>query len=247
MSTLERRLSLLAAFNTVALLLLIPLTLAGFTRQDQARFTEIDAERLNIVGPGGVPVLVLANRERIPGPVIDGREYPRAVADGRDLLSGMIFYNEQGDEVGGLIYNGIVRDSGYSAVGHLSLDQWKQNQVVALQYIDNGRTRRAGLRVWDRPTDVPMSTHFDRAALFLDADSATRDSLRRAGVEARQRGEFGVQRLFVGSQNRTAQVQLRDVDGRVRARLFVDSTDVARLEFLDAEGAVVAAYPASAP
>ena len=90
------------------------------------------------------------------------------MAEPRPHVSGMIFYNEEGDEVGGLIYNGIPRDyngiprdSGYSAVGHLSFDQWKQNQVVALQYIDNGRTRRSGLRVWDRPTDVSVARQLD--------------------------------------------------------------------------------------
>jgi hypothetical protein len=231
MSRHERRLHLLAVYNTVALLLLVPLALSVFIQDERAKFTEIDAERLNIVGPDGKHVLVLAHRQRLPGPMIDGREYSRATAEGRELLSGMIFYNEQGDEVGGLIYNGVPRDSGYSAVGHLSLDQWKQNQVLALQYIDNGRTRRAGLRVWDRPADVTIDTHFDRATQFLDATGARRDSLRRATAEARQRGDFGVQRLFV------------DTDGHVRVRLYVDSTDIARLEFLDAQGGIVAAYP----
>ena len=49
--------------------------------------------------------------------------------------------NDQGDEVGGPIVDGVPRDSGRRcAVGHLSVDQWKQNQVVALQYLDNGRS-----------------------------------------------------------------------------------------------------------
>lgn len=34
---------------------------------------------------------------------MNGKSYPRALADGRDLLSGMIFFNKEGDEVGGLI------------------------------------------------------------------------------------------------------------------------------------------------
>jgi hypothetical protein len=145
-------LSNLASWGLVALL-----ALTGFSYQTRNKFTEIDAERLNIIGTNGKPVLVLANRRLIPGPSDEWERLSALTSPmGRDLLSGMIFFNEQGDEVGGLIYNGIKKDSGYSALGHLSFDQWKQNQVVALQYLDNGTSRRAGLRVWDRPTDVSL-------------------------------------------------------------------------------------------
>ncbi|UCF20453.1 MAG: hypothetical protein JSU87_03325 [Gemmatimonadota bacterium] len=246
MSTMEKRLRFLALCNAAALCALGSLTLLAFTRQDRVRFTEVDVERLNIIGTNGQPVLVLANRRLIPGPSMSGKQYPAAVADGRDLVSGMIFFNEQGDEVGGLIFNGIPKDSGYSAVGHLSFDQWKQNQVVALQYIDGGTSRRAGLNVWDRPTDVTMDEQLDRGLRMMEATGAERDSLRAAAAAARARGEYGVQRLFVGSRDRTAQLVLRDTEGRVRVRLYVDSTDVARLEFLDESGRTVAAYPSDA-
>jgi hypothetical protein len=53
----------------------------------------------------------------------------------------------------------------------------------------------------------------------------------------------GVQRIFVGSQDRNASIELRDTAGRVRARLAVDSLGVAKLEFLGVKGEVVAKYP----
>lgn len=244
MPALERRLRVLAFCNAAALCLLALVAFVAFTQRDRTRFTEIEAERLTIMGTNGRPVLVLANRRLIPGPSMNGKEYPPSVADGRELVSGMIFFNEQGDEVGGLLFNGIRKDAGYSAVGHLSFDQWQQNQVVALQYIDSGTTRRAGLNVWDRPTEVSMGEHLDRGVRLLEARGAERDSLRQATEAARARGDLGVHRVFVGSQDRTAQVQLRDTKGRIRVRLSVDSTDNARLEFLDELGQVVAAYPA---
>lgn len=133
MLKLKRQIRLLMLCNIASWGLLALLVFTGFAYQTRTRFTEIDAERLNIIGTNGKPVLVLANRRLIPGPSMNGKDYPRSLADGRELLSGMIFFNEQGDEVGGLIYNGITKASGYSALGHLSFDQWKQNQVVALQ------------------------------------------------------------------------------------------------------------------
>jgi hypothetical protein len=175
---------------------------------------------------------------------MNGTEYPAEVADGRNLVSGMIFFNEEGDEVGGLIFNGFPRDDGgHAAIAHLSFDQWKQNQVLALQYNDNGRTRRAGLNVWDRPTDVGMDAQFERNLRMLGASDEERAALRDEASAARERGEYGVQRLFVGSRDRAAQVQLHDTAGRLRAQLYVDADDVPRLEFLDESGVVVASYP----
>ena len=247
MPNLNRRVQLLTMSNILSWGLVALFMLTGFSQQARTKFTEIDAERINIIGTNNKPVLVLANRRLIPGPSMNGKDYPRSLADGRDLLSGMIFFNEQGDEVGGLIYNGIKKDSGYSSLGHLSFDQWKQNQVVALQYLDNGTPRRAGLRVWDRPTNVTFDTQLDRSLRLMQSEGKQREAIRSEIEASRTRGELGNERLFVGSQDQTAQIQLRDKQARVRVRLYVDANDMARLEFLDENGKVMASYPGASP
>lgn len=211
--------------------------------QKTPEFTEIDVQRINIMGTHGKPVMVLSNRSLIPGPSMNGKDYPRALAGGREYLSGIIFFNDEGDEVGGLLFNGIRKKTGYSSVGHFSLDQWKQNQVVAIQYNDNGKSRRAGLRVWDRPTEIPMDKQLDLGVRIMNSTGTEREALVRQSREARKRGEHGVQRLFVGSRDRTAQVLLYDTGGNVRIRLYVDQEDRAKLEFLDPDGKVVSTYP----
>jgi hypothetical protein len=62
---------------------------------------------------------------------------------------------------------------------------------------------------------------------------------------ARAWGELGRERLFVGSQDGTAHIELRDKQGRVRVRLYVDAKDVARIEFLDNDGKLIAGYPSA--
>ena len=245
MRDLRREVHILMIGNVASWGLVALLCLNGFAKADagRSRFEVIDVERLNVVGTDGKPVLVLANRRLIPGPMVNGKEYPRALADGRDFVSGMIFFNEQGDEVGGLIFNGITKEKGYSAVGHLSFDQWKQNQVVALQYVDNGTSRRAGLSVWDRPTDVPFVKELERGVRMMEGTPAEREALRREKEADQKRGDTGAQRVFVGSRDRTAQVQLSDTQGRARVRLVVDSNDIPKLEFLDGAGTIVAQYP----
>src|SRR5262249_15614314 len=131
----------------------------------------------------------------------------------------------------------------YGALGHLSFDQWRQNQVLALQYNDHGNKRRAGLSVWDRPTDIPMSEELDRAVKMQNATESEKAVLRQQGADARARGASGAQRLSMGSEDKPAQVQLSDAKGRVRVRMYVGSDNQPHLDFLNEEGIVEATYP----
>src|SRR5471030_1576737 len=213
---------LLIASNIVLLFFLMYIIVNGFSKDDKsAHFTEIDAERINIIGDNGRPVLVISNKKRIPGPSMNGKSYSPDIIDGRKYFAGMIFFNEQGDEVGGLIYAGLKKDSSsYSQVMHLSFDQLKQNQVIGLDYNDNGKSRYAGLRVWDRPANIPFSKQLDllEAMVANKQNSHKTDSLRQLLYDAQNKGENGVERLFIGSKDQVAQIQLKDKNGIVKAK-----------------------------
>jgi hypothetical protein len=230
------------AGNVVMFLALAALLLTGFRPQQPA---VLSVERLNIVDSTGRLALVLSNGSRLPGIRVAGKEYvkPR----GRVGSAGMIFYNEAGDEVGGIVYRGSPggpRDTS-TAFGHLSFDQWKQNQVIALEYLDNGTNKSAGLRVWDRPQGTPT----EREALSVIGQQvgatplgSVRDSLRREYMR-RDAAAAGQLRAFLGSANGVAALELRDGKGKVRIRLSVDTAGTARLAFLDTLGRVSAVYP----
>ncbi|HZY36061.1 MAG TPA: hypothetical protein VFE53_05405 [Mucilaginibacter sp.] len=238
----------LIASNMAMIAFIVFILLNGFKRvDDHPHFTEVDAERINIIGENGKPVLVLSNKKHIPGPSMNGKSYSPDVIDGRKYFAGMVFFNEQGDEVGGLIYAGIKKDSvNYSSVAHLSFDQWKQNQVLALDYNDNGKSRFAGLRVWDRPANVQMDKQLDLLQLMVASktDNHKVDSIRKLLVDAQNKGENGVERLFIGSRDQVAQIQLKDKNGVVKARLYVDNaTNEAKLEFYNEKGEVTGTFP----
>jgi hypothetical protein len=225
--------------NVIMFAGLAAMTVTGFTGQQPA---VLSVERLNIVDSTGHLALVLSNGARLPGGTFAGKEYPQSFV-GRGQSAGMIFFNEVGDEVGGLIYEGGRRGSTYRAFGHLSFDQWQQNQVVAVQYQDNGSTRSAGVQVWDRPTDIPLETQFALAERMRGMPAGpARDSVNQERLRVRARVE-GTPRMFVGSEDRVAKVELRDMAGRVRLRLIVDSTGSGRLIFLDSAGRRTAVYP----
>ena len=228
------------AGNIIMFLTLATILVGGFKPQQPA---VLSVERINIVDSAGHLALVLSNAARLPGITVSGKEYVRP--RGRLGSAGIIFFNEAGDEVGGLIIKGGPGPPSDSnrAFGHLSFDQWKQNQVVALQYLDNGMTRSAGLRVWDRPTGKPtellaiLGQRIGMTPAGLVQDSLRREYIR---MDAEAAGQL---RTFLGSANGVAALELRDVSGKVRIRLSVDTAGIARLAFLDTLGGVTAAYP----
>jgi len=73
MANLEKQVRFLILSNIASWGLIGLFVLTGFSSQIRTRFMEIDAERVNIVGTNGKPVMVLANRRLIPGPA----EIPR--------------------------------------------------------------------------------------------------------------------------------------------------------------------------
>jgi hypothetical protein len=231
---LRRDLRLLQAWVVAATagLVVLGVSWLGEAQTPRTRFTEIDVERINIVESDGTVRLVIANGARQADAVIDGR----VIVPGNTRAAGMIFFNQQGDEVGGLIYSGRMGASGASASGSLTFDQWKQDQTVALQYAESNGRRRAGLEVVDRPTR-PLT---ELADLMARRAAATNDD-DRAAVQGEIEA-FGQtkRRMYVGkSFENEATLTLADAEGRNRLALVVDAAGAARIRFLDESGNVV--------
>jgi hypothetical protein len=91
--------------------------------------------------------LVISNSARLPGVIVRGKEQPKVDRP----QAGMIFFNDEGSENGGLIFggkrdaHGDVVDSG----GSLSFDRYNANQVVQLLGVDDKDNSMAGLAVSD--------------------------------------------------------------------------------------------------
>ncbi|MFN2564138.1 MAG: hypothetical protein ABR499_03915 [Gemmatimonadaceae bacterium] len=232
---IERELRFLKAHAFVVTAVLGVLAMSAFTQGPQkARFTEIDVERINVLEPDGNYRMVISNRARSIGPIFRGKPfgYPGGTRPG------IIFFNDEGTENGGLTFTGKREANGtFRSSGHLSFDQYEQDQVVYLQYIDNNGQRRMGLTVADR-ADVSI---FDWVA---ERDSITRMPDGPAKTEAMKRlvgpcnGQpLFAQRAFLGRDlAKNAVINLADRAGKTRLRLVVDSLGAAGIEFLDENG-----------
>lgn len=227
-SNLERDVVLLKSYAMLSTLALAVLFLAGFRGDEKNRFTEIDVERLNLVEKEGRTVLVMANSERMPDPIIGGKVFKRQGA----RTPGLLFYNGKGDENGGLTFGSSTTPEGaYRASAVLLFDQYNQDQTVGITYSDSNGRRNAGLTVWDRP-DKPV---WEVVGLVQEMkEGPERTALIRKLQEA---GDLGATRLFVGKRpDKSAQLSIADTKGRVRLLVSVDADGNPKITFLDESG-----------
>ncbi len=239
---LQRQVTWLKGYAAVSSVMLTLLLLSAFAQPKQ-RFGEIDVERINIVEPDGKLRMVLSNRPRSIGPIYKGQPfgYPGGTRPG------IIFFNDEGTENGGLTFNGQTGPDGkYQATSHFSFDQFNQDQVLYFQYNDNNGQRRMGFTIADRAdVDIMQMVKQRDSIVAATAEGAARNAALQQWAQQRPGGRAMVaQRVYVGRDvARNAVVNLSDPEGRTRLRLVVDSLGNPGLEFLSATGQVTSRLP----
>lgn len=146
---MQRAQRFLVLYSGVLTAVFVATVLVAFGPWRTGTFRELTVERLNVVEPDGTLRMVISNHDLIPGIIVRGEEraFDRSQA-------GMLFYNDEGSEVGGLIFgghrdaDGAVVDSGVS----LSFDKYESNQIVSLYGVEDSENRFAGLSVADSPS-----------------------------------------------------------------------------------------------
>lgn len=202
--------------------------LVGAAANRPATFSVIDAHVINVRDADGRVRLSLFGKNWEPPAVIDGK----AIADREHRAAGLMFYNDRGDEIGGLIYGLTAAKGGPPQQGQLlTFDAYKQDQVVALFHDQTGASHSAGLQINDRP-QISL-TKIERALERLPA------AQRQAASERmRREGLFGYGRLFAGVKQGDAALVLRDGKGRARLRISVSQDGAQTIQFVDANGRV---------
>jgi hypothetical protein len=208
--------------------------LVGFrTTSSDQKFEEITVERINIVEPDGKLKMVISNQKRQHPGMMDGE-----ISNPRKRSPGIIFFNEEQDEVGGLGYYGNSEDGGNQIF--LSFDQYKEDQIMQLmQYTRENGDNRYGLQLWERDKAFTMRKRM-----------RIMDSLEAAGFNYRQKlnylkeingGEPLLEsRMFVGKNyNGETGLFIQDQYGTERIRFYIDSNNSPKLELLDEKGELI--------
>lgn len=231
--SIRRQLRFLQVYVAVTSLVMIVLAASAFRQAPaKANLGEITVERINVVDANGTLRMVISDKDRMHPGVIGGKtlQRPRPYA-------GFIFFNDQGDEDGGLTYTGREQNGHRVADAGLMFDQLGQDQTIGFDYSEQDGHRAAAFKVWDRP-DTPLSDLVDK----LNAANAIQDPERKraAIAEVRANAPKPAQRVFVGkNEDRAASVKLSDAQGHARLNLEVAADGTATIAFLDANGKIV--------
>jgi len=237
---LRREVMRLRRTTLVTMLLVLVVSASAFWQaRGRTTFDEVDVQRINVKEPDGKLRLTISNHARLPDVVVGGKSYPLRGGTGVQS-AGLIFFNDEGNEDGGLAWAGRQTPDGYHASAALTFDQFNQDETVSIEYQDANRQRRAGLAVIDR-SEQPIQP-FAESLMVIRAISDTVERNRRM-TQFREsvvsRGAISAQRLFAGKQpDKSAVVTLSDRSGHPRLRLAVDSLGIGRIDFLDANGRV---------
>jgi hypothetical protein len=197
---------LLIVYSTVLTTLLAAFTLAGSAaatvQQRVQPLGEIDVHRINVREPDGTLRMVISNHARLPGVIVQGKENPPVDRP----QAGMLFYNDEGTENGGLIFgghrnaNGEVVDSGVA----LSFDRYgATSQFVQLAGVQDSKNHIVGLILSD--TDATGN----RRRVFIGHDKEGVASVSLMDRNGRKRI------LLQVAPDGTPSISFLDADGKV--------------------------------
>ncbi len=230
----------LKLYNGFLTLVILSFLFMSFSENQKKRFEEINVERINIIEKDGSIKMVIANKKLLPPAILNRKVLSKNPKPNRG--PGMLFYNEEGDEIGGYLFGG---GNGQGNYGHISMDQYKQDQVIRMKYSEqldgNERLTSAGILVQGQPTNI----NSDQIVAFYDslATISDKDLRRKLSRDFKSKLEQS-NSLFVGkSQDNAYGLFLTDKYNKERLNLFIDKEGKPRLEFLDSTGKVFYSLP----
>jgi hypothetical protein len=196
---------------------------------DRQRFQEIDVERINVIEKDGTLKMVISNKERQHPGLVNGQPIKPRVRE-----AGMIFFNEIGDECGGLIYEG----DGKGSAMIYSVDQRDNDQIMQLQYaegVGEDKKRAYGLKLWDRPESFPLEDNIK----FHDSINRLndKDAYKRGVEKLKAEGKISYERFFAGkTSDGSVGLFIRDDKGRPRIQIYVGKDNQPHIDYLDEKG-----------
>jgi hypothetical protein len=213
--------------------------LTGFAdaERHKHKFDEVTVQRINIVEPDGTLRMVISNKELSPGIFMKGREYPVNAK----RAAGILFLNDEGSENGGLTFGGRKdADGKVISNGHLSFDQYMQDQVFSIDAGEYDGQRSASLGITDRP-DYPITELLELLERIKDWPPQQQQAeITRFNASHPQ--PFRRIRLGRGTDKSVA-LEMKDLQGRDRVVMKVDANGNPKLQFLDAQGKVISELP----
>ena len=132
---IEQEIKVLRGLTATCVGACLLMALTGFKAENSAKFSSLDVERINVVEADGTVKMVITSADRFPTgtDTVNGR----ILNESRKKRAGMLFFNEEGIEAGGFIYDGQKTQGGHSAGMSLTFDQYNGDQVMQILTTDS--------------------------------------------------------------------------------------------------------------
>jgi hypothetical protein len=224
-------------YSSVLTAVFVVTILTAFSAETKnAEFDDITVKRINLVEPDGTLRLVISDKTHFPGLIIKGKEYPH-----ERNTAGLIFFNDEGTENGGLIFGGIKdKDGKVRSWGHMSFDQYMQDQVFTVEAEQENDQKQQRLSLVDYP-NYPITDVLDLMQRTRSMPAEQKQAEMKKFFAERGQPE---QRLFLGRNvDKSVALKLKDTDGHDRLVIMVKPDGTPLLQFLDAQGKVIAQLP----
>lgn len=245
--TMKKELVFLRTFAIATAIGTVVLANSAFKKSGNQRFSEIDVERINIIENDGTVKMIITNVDKFPNGTtkINGRN----TNETRKKRSGMLFFNEDGIECGGFIYDGEKKENGHSSGLSLTYDQYNGDQVMQLlnQDYQEGDKRfvSSSLVFNDRPSKETQERNAEISKELAALRKEDPKLMQQKYKEYEAQGLIGgAPRVMLGkTRSQNNGLFLFDDKGMPKAMFYVDKNNTAKLDFYDDKGEVIASFP----
>lgn len=235
---MEKRVKFLTAYVVFSTIIFGSLLLMSFKQNSTNKvFDELTLKRLNIVSENGELRLVLSNENRQHPGRINGKDLEL-----RERPAGILFFNTEGDECGGLTYYGKTYENGISQSGmSFTMDQYKEDQVIQIvngETYEKGNSKISrGIVISDIPTGSDLLTRMDKIKEIQEKIKKLPEIEQKKLIEEVGNSLSSKQRVFIGrTKKNDSGLFLSGPDGKQKLRIYVDDKGIAKLEVLNNDG-----------
>lgn len=244
---MNRELAFLRSFAAMTVLGIVFLSSVAFKGSGNHKFNTIDVQRINIVEPDGTVKMIITNVDQFP----NGKDKVnnRMTNETRKKRSGMLFFNEDGIECGGFIYDGQKKANGHSSGLSLTYDQYDGDQVMQLltqDYREGDKRQVASSLVFnDRPAGESQQKTHEIMREIEELGKTDKVAARKKLQEYEAQGLVGgAPRVMLGkSRSQNNGLFLFDDKGMPRAMFYIDNQNNPKLEMFDDKGNVTHTWP----
>jgi hypothetical protein len=201
------------------------------------RFRVIEAERTNIREKSGILKAALSNSA--------GFNEGQRAEHGEVNFSGLMFYNGEGEEEGGLVYSGKAIPGGQDTDVTLTMDQYRQDQNIYLYHEEHKDEQNVrvedGLSINARPD---WTAEKEEYRIYGEMDKLSEEKRDEVRLKSLQAGKIASNRLFFGVRHGLkgstpyddAGIFVKNKWGRNAIGLYVDKDNKPHFEVYDPLG-----------